>query len=191
MVALFAASQVRSLPRGIPSAARAQSSQSLSSPCNKVKVQSTVLEKPKVGRRTIFDGEDLIGVSGVVQHTITYDGKPLANVQVHEDNTVQTTLNGQSQQAPLRENDVPTDANGQIGDLIGQLMSLGTDKENKETMQFYKINAFTLTSTNTLTFLIPNGATCSSTTTRTLTNGSGGSNYKITISQPVVASPAH
>jgi hypothetical protein len=188
MAALFAAFQVCSLPRCVPSAAHAQSSQSLGSPCSKVKVQSTVIEKPKVGKRTIFDGEELVGVSGVIQHTITYNGKPVANIQVHEDNTVHSTLNGQTHQEPLRQNDVPTDANGQIGDLIGQLRPLGTAEENEETMRFYRINAFTLTSTNTLTFLIPAGVICSSTTTRTLTNGSGRADYKLTVSQPVVAS---
>jgi hypothetical protein len=191
----------------IPSAITAQSRQSssgsvehnagggnagsLGSPCSRLKVQSKVVEKPKVGKRTIFDGEALVGVSGVIQYSITYDGKPLANVQIHEDNTVHTTLNGQPEQEPLRQNDIPTDANGQIGDLFGQLRPLGTHKENKETIQFYEINAFTQTSTNTLTFSIPGGATCTSTTTRTLTNGPGGPDYTITVSRPLVASPAH
>ena len=188
VAALFAASQVCSPPRSIPYAAHAQSSQSLNSSCSKVKVQSKVVEKPKVGKRTILDGEDLVGVSGVVQHTITYDGKPLADIQVHEENTVHSTLNGQTGQEPLRENDAPTDAMGSVLDLIGQFRSGGTGKENNEALQFYKFNAFTLTSVNTLTFVIPTGATCTSTTTRTLTNGVGGANYRLTVSQPTIAS---
>jgi hypothetical protein len=159
----------------------------MDSRCSKVKVQSTVVEKPKIGKRIIFDGEVLIGVSGVLQHAITYDGKPLAHFQIHEENTIHSTLNGQPGQEPLRENDALSDDNGQIADLIGQLMPFGTDKDNIEVLQFYKVNAFTLTSVNRLTFVIPTGATCASTTTRTLTNGAGGANYRLTVSQPVVA----
>ncbi len=116
------------------------------------------------------DGTFKTGVSANAEFTITKAGKPLSNVSVNEKNTTKTTLNGQAR--PLKTVETPgsTDANGKMTDTFGLLAPAGSAKDDKILIHVLQNQKVAETDTQTLTFKAPDGATCSCTGKRTLTN---------------------
>ncbi len=158
---------------------------------SQVQVQASVIEQGKtVQGEKQPDGTSVTGVRGIIQDSITVNGKPLTGVAVEETNTSTATLNGQVVPLGNKGGSASTNNAGQLNDTVGLLAPARTATQDKPLIQLLKTQAVTVTNKNTITFTVPGGSKYSATATRTLTNvGSGGkvsSSYTLSTSQPVV-----
>ncbi len=160
-------------------------------PCASVKVVVDKKEEPKivVNEQQPDNGGSKTGVRGIIQGTITVNGKTLNNTSIDEDNKTTETVNGKNQPAALIQGPSKTNNAGQYDDTVG-LLAPADPAHDAGVVRALSNNAVTLTDTQTVTFTIPSGAVCSSTSTRILTNigpdGQFSSNYTLTTTQPVV-----
>jgi RHS repeat-associated protein len=164
--------------------------------CSDVRVVAMVEQKPTVVQnQEIKDINGKViakatGVEGKLVDTVTVNGKAASDVKVTEANQNSDTKNGQPVSSTLAQGKGSTNANGQIGDTIGIYHPTdGTRADNNLIKQDFSSNTWTSTDKQTLTLTLPNGQTCSATSTRTLTNaGPHGpsSHYTLTTTQPVV-----
>ena len=168
-------------------------------PCKDINVTVKVTSTPKFRtNEPQRDGTYETGVRGQLTITLSKDGQPIANVPVSEKITSTTTKNGVPVETNPKNGNGSTDAAGTVKDDIS--LQLNTQKPaSQDLVNAVKTdqttNDFTQKSTQTLTFPGPNGATCSCTYQRTLTNDDGhgnpskktdssGSNYTLKISTP-------
>ena len=157
-----------------------------------VQVQASVIDQGKVvqGEKQ-QDGTSVTGVRGIIQDTITVNGKPLSGVKVDETNVSTTTVNGNPMSRRERPGSATTNNAGQISDTVGLLAPARAAAQDKGLIQGLKTQAVTVTNTNAITFTVPGGGKYSATATRTLTNvganGKVNSSYKLNTSQPVVS----
>ena len=160
--------------------------------CKDVKVETKVIEEPKIIQNKPVDGEPKTGVKGEVQQTITVNGKPLDHVKLGEKNENKVTLNGEPHKLGGKEGPSETNNAGQVNDHVGLLAPAGSKADDKALVETLQTGAVNYTNTNTITFTTPSGETCSCTTTRTLTNvgpdGKASSTYKLDPGHPVVKS---
>lgn len=168
--------------------------------CSNMTVTVAVTSSPAFRTNEKQDnGKFATGVRGQLTITVKQNGKPAAHVPVKESVAIKVTKNG----APAKKGTpdiakaaVPTNAAGQVKDDVGLQLktaqpapqALSDAVRNDQTS-----NAFTMESTQTLTFPGSNGATCSATYDRSLTNtdsngninqktDSSGSNFNLTTS---------
>lgn len=166
--------------------------------CSDITVNIKVTSDPafRENEEQLPDKTFQTGVRGQMTVTFKQNGKPMKNVPVKEAVKAKTTKNGVvvSKNPGANPNPVRTDAAGQIKDDVG--LQLTTNKPvSQATADAIRsdqtTNAFTMQATQTLTFPGANGATCSVTDQRTLTNvdsngnlntktDSTGSNYTVT-----------
>jgi RHS repeat-associated protein len=165
--------------------------------CAGIIVTIKVTSEPAHKTNEEVEGVYKTGVSGQATITLTKDGKPLAGVSVKETVTATTTKNGNvvSKDPGANPNAVKTDAKGQVPDKISLQLTTKkpvTQAVSNAVQTDQATNTFTMQATQTLTFPGPNGATCSCTDQRTLTNAdktgnpstttnSSGSNYTLTV----------
>ncbi len=158
---------------------------------NQVQVQARVIEPAKIvqGEKQA-DGTSVTGVRGIIQDTITVNGKPLSGVAVSETNTRTVTLNGKVQDTTVKQGSGSTNNAGQLNDTVGLLAPARTAEQDRPLIQLLKTQAVSVTNTNTITFTVPGGSKYSATATRTLTNvrpnGKVSSSYTLRTTQPVV-----
>ena len=159
-------------------------------------VQATTIEQPKIVQNEEQpDGSSVTGVRGIIQDTITGNGKPVAGVKVNETDVSKTTVNGVPLNLPPKEGDATTNNAGQVRDVVGLLAPARSASEDKPLVQALSTQAVRVTNTNTITSTMPNGTRYSATSTRVLTNiGPDGKvmpRYTLTPTQPVVRSLSH
>jgi RHS repeat-associated protein len=158
---------------------------------NRVQVQATVIEQGKVvqGEKQA-DGTSVTGVRGIIQDTITVNGKPLSGVEVNETNVSTVTVNGKPMFPQEKPGSATTNNAGQINDTVGLLAPARTAAQDKALTEGLRTQAVTVTNTNTITFAIPGSSKYTATSTRTLTNvgsdGRVGSTYTLSKTDPVV-----
>jgi RHS repeat-associated protein len=158
---------------------------------NKVQVQATVIDQGKIvqGEKQA-DGTSVTGVRGIIQDTITVNGKPLSGVEVNETNVSTVTVNGKPMFPQEKPGSATTNNAGQINDTVGLLAPARTAAQDKALTEGLRTQAVTVTNTNTITFAIPGSSKYTATSTRTLTNvgsdGRVGSTYTLSKTDPVV-----
>jgi hypothetical protein len=129
-------------------------------------------------------------VRGIIQDTITVNGKPLSGVEVNETNVSTVTVNGKPMFPQEKPGSATTNNAGQINDTVGLLAPARTAAQDKALTEGLRTQAVTVTNTNTITFAIPGSSKYTATSTRTLTNvgsdGRVGSTYTLSKTDPVV-----
>jgi RHS repeat-associated protein len=173
--------------------------------CSDIAVNISVTSKPEFRTNEKQpDSTYKTGVHGQLTITLTENGKPMTNVPITEKVEFKVSKNGSEPtwNPVTAKKPVPTNAAGKVKDDV--YLQLPTKQPaSKDLVAAVKTdqttNAYTMQQTQTITFPGPNGATCSATDQRTLTNvvisgnmnkksDSTGSNYTLTESpmHPVV-----
>jgi RHS repeat-associated protein len=92
-------------------------------PCAGVKVEVKKTEEPKivVNQKEPSDRTSVTGVRGVIQGTITVNGKVLANTNIDEDNKQTLTVNGKDVPGSVNQQPGATNNAGRYYDTVGLL----------------------------------------------------------------------
>jgi RHS repeat-associated protein len=131
------------------------------------------------------------GPHALVTGTVTVKGKPVDGVKVTESNQETRTLDGKTVPgAPTIEGKGATQNGGKYTDTVGAMIYTdGSDKQNASAEKTFNGVHLNQVDTQIVTLTFSDGATCNSTSTRTLTNiDSQGklTDYTVKTTQPVV-----
>jgi len=134
-----------------------------------------------------------IAVGAAITGTVTVNDKPTDGVKVTETNQETRTINGKDDSKPPIEGKDVTKDGGKYPDNIGYMQPTdGSAKQNAKAEKTLNNIHFKQVDIQKLTLTFPDGATCSFTSTRTLTNiDSQGklTDYTVTTTQPVATEP--
>jgi RHS repeat-associated protein len=159
--------------------------------CNNVKVETQKTDAKIVKNETIA-GEPgkRTGVEASATYKITENGKALANTTVQESNDTKTTVDGKPLNIPSNHGPGSTDEHGSVKDDLSLTAPAQPGAHDDNLVQGMSTSAFVSTDKQVMTFKTPEGATCSATSERVLTNvgadGKPSGVYSVTAPTPVV-----
>jgi RHS repeat-associated protein len=165
--------------------------------CSDVQVTANPPEqKAKVDVYTRIDENGVahtgVGPHGDITFTVTVKDKPVDGVKVTEHNDKKEIIGGKDITKPPVEGKGVTKNGGKITDTVGEQVPAGSDKQNALRVQQWSTTSVDVTDKQTLTLKFPDGATCSCTSTRTLTNidpNGRPTDFTLKTTQPVVTDP--
>ena len=153
--------------------------------CAKITVSAEIAKPAELSSSKSADGKTSTAtVDSEVQYTIKYGGKPMADVPVHEDVSNKSLRDGNADASTTATRDDKTNKQGAITDestisVTVKAPSLPGTNAAEQTMS---ASVFSKDTTQTLTVTSPQGASCSVTEQRTLSNSDG--DYKLTLNSP-------
>jgi RHS repeat-associated protein len=129
-----------------------------------------------------------VAVGAAIEGTVTVKDKPVDGVKVTETNDEKRTINGKDDSGPIKEGEDVTKNGGKYSDNIGYKQGTdGSAKQNAKAVKTLDGIHLNQVDIQKLTLTFPDGAACSFTSTRTLTNiDSQGklTDYTVTTTQP-------
>jgi RHS repeat-associated protein len=159
--------------------------------CNNVKVETQNTDA-KIVKNATIEGEPgkRTGVEASATYKITENGKALANTTVQESNESKTTIDGKTLNIPSNHGPGATDDHGNVKDDLSLTAPAQPGVHDNNLVQGMSTSSFVSTDKQVMTFTTPEGATCSATSERVVTNvgtdGKPSGNYTVTAPTPVV-----